>query len=175
MLNCSQVLQRPAMTHAPPADVLVSSPLLPHLMTGVPSMTRRRHVQILVHIAKKLEALHAAGWVHRDLKPGNTIWLPSQNKWSLIDFGCACLVDQQAPLSFSLYYAPPEVLAAYKAGATTVRSQPAADVWALGVRALACSSCDHNAPRLRAPEACLFATRTPAVQQSLGLRAWQVV
>ena len=41
MLNCSQVLQRPAMTHAPPADVLVSSPLLPHLMTGVPSMTRR--------------------------------------------------------------------------------------------------------------------------------------
>lgn len=41
-----------------------------------------------MHIAKKLESLHATGWVHRDLKPGNTIWLPSENEWALIDFGC---------------------------------------------------------------------------------------
>jgi hypothetical protein len=46
-------------------------------------------LQVMVHIARKLEQLHAAGWVHRDLKPGNAIWLPSQNSWTLIDFGCA--------------------------------------------------------------------------------------
>lgn len=46
-------------------------------------------MQVIVHIAEKLKTMHNAGWVHRDLKPGNTIWLPSHNTWSLIDFGCA--------------------------------------------------------------------------------------
>ena len=88
----------------------------------------------MVHIARKLEALHAAGWVHRDLKPGNTIWLPSKNAWALIDFGIACETGQDSELSFSLYYAPPEVIQLYKAGAMHVRAHPSADVWALGVR-----------------------------------------
>jgi serine/threonine protein kinase len=87
-----------------------------------------------VHIAKKLESLHAAGWVHRDLKPGNTIWLPSQNEWALIDFGCAAERGSAAELSFSLYYAPPEVIVAYKNGEESVQADPACDVWALGVR-----------------------------------------
>jgi serine/threonine protein kinase len=56
-------------------------------------------IQVMVHIARKLEALHAAGWVHRDLKPGNAIWLPSNNSWTLIDFGCAAHVGVQlAPM-----------------------------------------------------------------------------
>jgi Protein kinase domain len=88
--------------------------------------------QVVVHIGKKLCALHGQGWVHRDLKPGNTIWLPSQNEWALIDFGCAARAGAFTGLSFSLYYAPPEVVVAYKAGETVII--PAADVWALGVR-----------------------------------------
>ena len=32
---------------------------------------------------------HAAGFVHRDLKPGNVMWLPRANRWTVIDFGCA--------------------------------------------------------------------------------------
>jgi serine/threonine protein kinase len=93
-------------------------------------------VQFLVHIARQLEILHSVGWVHRDLKPSNTIWLPSQNKWSLIDFGCACQTGQPAELSFSVYYAPPEVIQAYTRRDATIIADPSADVWALGVRCL---------------------------------------
>jgi serine/threonine protein kinase len=46
-------------------------------------------MQVMVHIAQKLEQLHDAGWVHRDLEAGNAIWLPSCNQWTLIDFGSA--------------------------------------------------------------------------------------
>jgi serine/threonine protein kinase len=91
-------------------------------------------MQFLVHIARQLEILHSVHWVHRDLKPSNTIWLPSQNKWSLIDFGCACQTGQPAELSFSVYYAPPEVIQAYARRDATIIADPSADVWALGVR-----------------------------------------
>ena len=39
-----------------------------------------------------------------------------------------------ADLSFSVYYAPPEVVQAYKRGACSIVAQPSADVWAPGVR-----------------------------------------
>lgn len=55
------------------------------------------HMQVMVHIAEKLQQLHAAGWTHRDLKPGNAIWLPSQNSWTLIDFGCAARIGARPP------------------------------------------------------------------------------
>jgi serine/threonine protein kinase len=53
-------------------------------------------LQVMVHVARKLEALHAAGWVHRDLKPSNIIWLSSTNSWTLIDFGCAARIGTNA-------------------------------------------------------------------------------
>ena len=75
------------------------------------------------------------------LKPANVIWLPSNNEWTLIDFGCASRTGADAPLSFSLWYAPPEVITAYKAGKHTLVADPSADVWALGVRAALPSKC----------------------------------
>lgn len=45
-------------------------------------------------------------------------------------------VGKPADLSFSVYYAPPEVLRAYKAGEKKILADPSADVWALGVRFL---------------------------------------
>ena len=91
-------------------------------------------LSVMVHIARKLEQLHAAGFVHRDLKPGNAIWLPSQNSCTLIDFGCAARAGADADLNFSLYYAPPEVVMAFKEGRQGVHVAPSIDVWSLGVR-----------------------------------------
>lgn len=69
---------------------------------------------MIQHLAERLEGLHAAGYVHRDLKPANVMWLPRENRWTVIDFGCCARVGDTAPLSFSLLYAAPEVIQAFR-------------------------------------------------------------
>ena len=71
----------------------------------------------MIHqLAMRLKELHAVGYVHRDLKPGNVMWLPRENRWTVIDFGCAAETGKPARLAFSLAYAAPEVIAAYRSG-----------------------------------------------------------
>lgn len=118
---------------------------------------------VLLHVAERLEKLHAVRVVHRDLKPENCLWLPSRNEWTLIDFGCAAEAHAQCPLTYSLRcaprppgaraaapvltvhyvattrcarrYAAPETIAAVEAGEASVRANEAVDCWALGVMA----------------------------------------
>jgi serine/threonine protein kinase len=95
-----------------------------------------RGVQVLLHVAQKLDRLHKAGWVHRDLTPSNIIWLPSKNEWSLIDFAFSAQTGHKCELAFSLYYVPPEVMVVYwSSGKKHIKADPAEDMWALGVRA----------------------------------------
>jgi serine/threonine protein kinase len=93
-------------------------------------------VQVLSHIAERLKDLHAAGYVHRDLKPGNIMWLPRKKRWTLIDFGCAARTGTHAPTGFSLFYVAPEALQAYIAGEPGVVAEEALDAWSLGVLAI---------------------------------------
>jgi serine/threonine protein kinase len=88
---------------------------------------------VLANIAKRLEAMHKAGYAHRDLKPANVMWLPRENQWTLIDFGCAARVGQEAPLSFTLAYAAPETVRVWREGHRTCISSEALDAWSLGV------------------------------------------
>ena len=108
-------------------------------------------MQVLSHVADRLKDLHAAGYVHRDIKPGNIMWLPRKKRWTLIDFGCAARTGTQATTGFSLYYAAPEVLSEYLNGAPTVEATEALDAWSLGVLAIELFSgrpvFDHMTPK----------------------------
>ncbi|NJR43719.1 MAG: phosphotransferase [Akkermansiaceae bacterium] len=67
-------------------------------------------VQVLVNVALRLADLHEAGWVHRDLKPGNVLWLPRKQRWTLIDFALATHEGVETPVIFTPSYAAPEIV-----------------------------------------------------------------
>jgi serine/threonine protein kinase len=74
-------------------------------------------------LALRLAEIHELGYVHRDLKPGNVMWLPRENRWTVIDFGCAARIGEDVKLGFSLAYAASEVIAAYRRRAPTIVAQ----------------------------------------------------
>ena len=87
-------------------------------------------VQIVVQVARGLEAAHAEGVVHRDLKPQN-IMLDAQGKASVMDFGIARSADSSnmtrtGALLGTPAYMSPEQAQGLKAGARS-------DLYALGV------------------------------------------
>ena len=92
-------------------------------------------MQILGQVGQCLAELHARGWVHRDLKPGNIMFLPRRGTWTLIDFGLVARAGDAASVGFTLLYAAPEVIVAHAAAAPSVVVDPAVDAWALGVMA----------------------------------------
>ena len=92
-------------------------------------------MQALAQAARGVATLHAAGYVHRNVKPANIMWLPRDSRWALHDFGCSARAGSTAPLSFSLAYAAPEVVRASTARPTPgeVLVVPPVDAWSLGV------------------------------------------
>lgn len=78
---------------------------------------------MIVHVAKQLKAVHDAGYAHRDLKPENVMWLPSKNRWTIIDFGFAAPIDQHAVLVGTIVYAAPEVCAAFRSDQHSITVQ----------------------------------------------------
>ncbi len=86
--------------------------------------------EIAPALAEGVAAAHAAGVLHRDLKPDN-VFLASasgnRKSTKIVDFGVASLAgDRSEEFVGTLYYSPPEILA--ERGWTR-----AADVWSLGV------------------------------------------
>ena len=89
--------------------------------------------QVLGHVSERIADLHAAGFAHRDLKPGNIMWQPRTYTWVLIDFGLAATIGEQAAVGFTPTYAAPEMVIAFKAGEKYCAADAAVDAWALGI------------------------------------------
>ena len=90
-------------------------------------------MQIIGQVASCLAQLHGQGWVHRDLKPGNIMFLPRTGSWTLIDFGLAARAGEAARVGLTHAYGAPEVVTAHVAGDRSVTADTAVDAWALGV------------------------------------------
>jgi len=90
--------------------------------------------EVGIKLAGALAAVHAAGVLHRDIKPDNVLWSP-HGEPQLSDFGIARLADRTATLNTSVRatvsYAAPEVLAGGEATEAT-------DVYGLGATLYAC-------------------------------------
>ncbi len=98
---------------------------------GVPDASR-----IITEICAGLAHLHAAGWVHGDLKPGNVL-LMADGSVRLADFGLAAEIDgthAYLPPGGTADYIPPE-RADEGLGTKGVAVRQTADIWALGVTA----------------------------------------
>ncbi|MEU3985213.1 bifunctional serine/threonine-protein kinase/ABC transporter substrate-binding protein [Streptomyces sp. NPDC026672] len=79
-------------------------------------------------LAEALDAVHAAGLVHRDVKPGNVLLAPEGPR--LIDFGIARAVGDTALTASGMVVGTPGFLAPEQAEGES--ASPASDVFALG-------------------------------------------
>ncbi|WP_328460073.1 serine/threonine-protein kinase [Actinoplanes sp. NBC_00393] len=98
-------------------------------------LTADETMSIVAQAARALAAAHAAGIVHRDVKPGNLIIEPDGNV-VLVDFGVArsahsvTLTGAREVVGTALYIAPEQV--------SKRATGPAADLYALGAVAYHC-------------------------------------
>ncbi|SDO06094.1 serine/threonine-protein kinase [Lentzea jiangxiensis] len=108
---------------------LVEAATLSTLIGAHGPMPPNQVVSIALQALSALETAHAAGIVHRDVKPGNLMVRPD-GKVKLTDFGIAQAVDDprlttSGSLIGSPAYMSPERIHGHEAG-------PASDLWALG-------------------------------------------
>ncbi|MEU3649755.1 serine/threonine-protein kinase [Lentzea sp. NPDC034063] len=107
---------------------LVEAPTLSEVMTRR-SLTEDEVADIGLQTLNALEAAHAAGIVHRDVKPSNIMVLPD-GRVKLADFGIARAMDDPGltatgGIMGSPGYMAPELFAGKQ-------PSPASDLWALG-------------------------------------------
>jgi Protein kinase domain len=113
---------------------LVDGPSLETVLTGGP-LDDTRTMDIVAQAAAGLQAAHAAGMIHRDIKPGNLL-LASGGTVKITDFGIAHTIGS-APLTASgELIGTPGYLAPERAMGE--RAAPASDLYSLGMLAYEC-------------------------------------
>jgi hypothetical protein len=108
---------------------LVEAPTLADLVRDQGPLPVERVAEIGAQVAAALEAAHAAGIVHRDVKPGN-VMVGERGTAKLADFGIASLQGDPQLTSTGLVIGSPAYMAPEQARGE--ESGPPADFWALG-------------------------------------------
>jgi serine/threonine protein kinase len=126
---------------------LVDGPSLAQRMTHGP-LSPTDVAQIGEDLANALEAVHAAGIIHRDVKPSNVLLAPpatASGRWTakLADFGIACTAETSkvrtgVVLGTAAYMAPEQL--------RDLPLTPAADIYALGLVLLEALTGRHGYP-----------------------------
>jgi len=126
---------------------LVDGPSLAQRMTHGP-LSPADVAQIGEDLANALEAVHAAGIIHRDVKPSNVLLAPpatASGRWTakLADFGIACTAETSkvrtgVVLGTAAYMAPEQL--------RDLPLTPAADIYALGLVLLEVLTGRHGYP-----------------------------
>ncbi|SPE99766.1 Serine/threonine-protein kinase StkP [Streptomyces sp. MA5143a] len=107
----------------------VPAPTLADLLTDGRTVSPEEAARIGLGMIAALRAAHAAGVLHRDVKPGNVL-LGAEGRVVLTDFGIAMTADastltRTGEMVGSIHYMAPERIRGQKPG-------PASDLWALG-------------------------------------------
>ena len=97
------------------------------------TLPAQRAAGILLQCASGLAAAHAAGVIHRDLKPDNVFLTPTAEKEfvKLLDFGVAKMVGQGRLTRAGMVFGTPHYMSPEQASGQSVDHR--ADVYALGV------------------------------------------
>lgn len=109
---------------------LVPGEALSTILEREASLSTDKTLDIVAQTAAALQAAHAAGLVHRDIKPGNLLITPD-GRVKITDFGIARIADQ-VPLTATgqvmgtVQYLSPEQASGHPAS-------PATDIYSLGI------------------------------------------
>lgn len=71
------------------------------LATMAPTLDPCEKVELLISIARAIEAAHRSRVCHRDISPGNILWFASEKTWKLADFGLASTSDSDQSVRIS--------------------------------------------------------------------------
>ncbi|NNC12622.1 serine/threonine protein kinase [Planctomonas sp. JC2975] len=114
---------------------LVPGEALSNILEREHTLSTDKVLDIVAQTAAALHAAHAAGLVHRDIKPGNLLITPD-GRVKITDFGIARIADQ-VPLTATgqvmgtVQYLSPEQASGHPASPTT-------DIYSLGIVAYEC-------------------------------------
>jgi len=96
-------------------------------------MARAELDALIRDVARGLDAAHAAGVVHRDIKPRNLVRVTQGDgaRWKVVDFGIAKLLDQSLGTTGRVVVGTPAYMAPEQAAGRTIDRR--ADVYSLGL------------------------------------------
>jgi eukaryotic-like serine/threonine-protein kinase len=109
---------------------LVPSRSLSEVIAADGPMPPARVAQIGLDVLAALRTAHAAGVLHRDVKPGNVLLRKSDGRAVLTDFGIATLAGDPSLTKAGLLLGAPAYISPERARGG--RGDPSSDLWALG-------------------------------------------